>query len=507
MASSSSLQHAFIFLLLGSLRILALDKYTAAVYEHGVIQAKSTLKPVSSEEALKLMNQNIEILEDAIQKAAKQGAHIIVTPEDGIYGFFFTRETIYPYLEDIPDPQVNWIPCTDPERFGPAPVQKRLSCLARDNSIYVVANMGDKKNCSYIDPKCPHDGHYQYNTNVVFDSEGKLVARYHKFNLFEVEHQFDFPKEPELVTFDTAFGKFGLFTCFDILFHDPAITLVTQLSVDTILFPTAWMNVLPHLTAIEFHSAWAMGMRVNFLAANTHIPIYNMTGSGIYTPSGSKVCHYDAESMNGQLLVAEIYSHPSRFPTPLPTVNWSSYATTVEGFHEDPFFGFIFHDNFTLCRLEKKAGNLTVCQKSLCCHLSYRMTQQQEDELYVLGAFDGLHEVEGQYYLQICTLLKCGNRNPESCGQATTTAESYFDFYSLSGTFGTNYVFPEVLLSGIRLAPGLFQVLEDGQLISQNDTPQAVLTVTLFGRWYDKDPPSTHIHNATTVPNEINSTV
>lgn len=72
MASSSSLQHAFIFILLGGLKALALDKYTAAVYEHAVILSEATTKPVSPEEALKLMNQNMDILEDAIQKAAKQ---------------------------------------------------------------------------------------------------------------------------------------------------------------------------------------------------------------------------------------------------------------------------------------------------------------------------------------------------------------------------------------------------------------------------------------------------
>lgn len=93
------------------------------------------------------------------------------------------------------------------------------------------------------------------------------------------ELQFDSPKEPEFVTWDTTFGKFGIFTCFDILFHDPAVALVSKLGVDTIIFPTAWMNVLPHLTAIEFHSAWTMGMGVNLLSANTHLPAKNMTGN------------------------------------------------------------------------------------------------------------------------------------------------------------------------------------------------------------------------------------
>lgn len=105
-----------------------------------------------------------------------------------------------------------------------------------------------------------------------------------QYNLFEGEtRQFNYPKEPEVVTFETPFGKFGIFTCFDILFYEPAVVLVSKMQVDTVLFLTAWMNVLPFLTAVQFHSAWAMGMRVNVLAANTHNTTMEMTGNLIFT--------------------------------------------------------------------------------------------------------------------------------------------------------------------------------------------------------------------------------
>ncbi|KAF1463973.1 Pantetheinase, partial [Spheniscus demersus] len=438
MLPSQPLLHAAVFAL-AVLQALASDTFTAAVYEHAVILPDATDEPVSPDDALALMNKNMDVLEGAIKEAAQQGAHIIVTPEDGIYGWRFTRGTIYPYLEDIPDPAVNWIPCTDPARFAPAPVQERLSCMARNNSIYVVANIGDKKPCNSSDAGCPSDGRYQYNTDVVFDPEGKLVARYHK--------------------------------------------------VDTVLFPTAWMNVLPFLTAVEFHSAWAMGMGVNFLAANTHYTSMSMTGSGIYAPDGARTYYYNMKTEDGRLLIAELDSHPRLSPAFPPAVNWSLYALSVERFspNDHDFRGRIFYDWFTFTEVTKPEGNLTVCQKDLCCHLSYKVAGKREDEVYVLGAFDGLHVVEGQYYLQICTLLKCKTTDLNTCGQPVETAQTKFEMFSLSGTFGTNYVFPEVLYSGVQLAPGEFEVLNDGRLISKTRPTKPVVTVTLFGRWYEKD--------------------
>lgn len=469
----------------------SMDTFIAAVYEHAVILPNKTESLVSTEEALLLINKNIDILERAIKLAARQGAHIIVTPEDGIYGWIFTRETIYPYLEGIPDPEVNWIPCRDPRRFGYTPVQERLSCLAKENSIYIVANIGDKKPCNATDPHCPPDGRYQYNTNVVFDSKGRLTARYHKYNLFEPEIQFDFPKDSELVTFDTPFGKFGVFTCFDIFSYDPAVVVVKDAQVDSVLLPTAWYNTLPLLSAVPFHSAWARAMGVNVLAANTHNTGMHMTGSGIYSPEAVRVYHYDMETESGQLLLSELRSRPRQHATPAE-VNWSAYARTVKPFSsgQADFPGKIYFDEFSFTKLTGSAGNYTVCQKDLCCHLTYKMSESRMDEVYVLGAFDGLHTVEGQYYLQICTLLKCQTTNSRTCGEPVGSAFTKFEEFSLSGTFRTKYVFPQIVLSGSQLAlERYYEVSRDGRLRSRGGAPLPILVMALYGRVFERDPP------------------
>uniref|UniRef100_A0A2K6CGP4 Vanin 2 n=1 Tax=Macaca nemestrina TaxID=9545 RepID=A0A2K6CGP4_MACNE len=266
MVTSSFPTFVAVFALI-TLQVGTEDSFIAAVYEHAVILPNRTKTPVSQEDALNLMNKNIDILERAIKQAAAQGARIIVTPEDALYGWELTRETIFPYLEDIPDPQVNWIPCQDSHRFGHTPVQARLSCLAKINSIYVLANLGDKKPCNSRHSTCPPNGYFQYNTNVVYNPEGKLVARYHK----------------------------------------------------------------------------------------------------------------------------------------------------------------------------------------------------------------------------VCTMLKCKSTNLTTCGQPVETASTRFEMFSLSGTFGTKYVFPEVLLTEIHLSPGKFEVLKDGRLVNKNGSSGPILTVSLFGRWYTKD--------------------
>lgn len=132
------------------------------------------------------------------------------------------------------------------------------------------------------------------------------------------------------------------------------------------------------------------------------------SGSGIYAPDGARTYYYNMKTEDGRLLIAELDSHPRLSPASPPAVNWSLYALSVERFspNDHDFRGRIFYDWFTFTEVTKSEGNLTVCQKDLCCHLSYKVAGKREDEVYVLGAFDGLHVVEGQYYLQVMILWR-----------------------------------------------------------------------------------------------------
>uniref|UniRef100_A0A8I3WR37 Biotinidase n=1 Tax=Callithrix jacchus TaxID=9483 RepID=A0A8I3WR37_CALJA len=286
------------------------ESYVAAVYEHPSILSPNPLALTSRQQALELMNQNLDIYEQQVMTAAQKGVQIMVFPEDGIHGFNFTRTSIYPFLDFMPSPQVvRWNPCLEPHRFNDTEVLQRLSCMAIKGDMFLVANLGTKQPCHINDPGCPDDGRYQFNTDVVFSSNGTLVDRYRKHNLY-FEAAFDVPLQVDHTTFDTPFaGRFGVFTCFDILFFSPAVRLLRDYEVKHVVYPTAWMNQLPLLAAIEIQKAFAVAFGVNVLAANVHHPVLGMTGSGIHTPLKS-FWYHDMENPNGRLIIAQVAKNP-----------------------------------------------------------------------------------------------------------------------------------------------------------------------------------------------------
>ncbi|XP_062984664.1 biotinidase isoform X2 [Elgaria multicarinata webbii] len=483
--------------------------YMAAVYEHHVILNPNPTVITDRQSALQLMNRNLDIYEEQVIAAAKQRAQIIIFPEDGIQGFNFTRTSIYPYLDFIPYPDSGtWNPCKGAYLFNDTEVLHRLSCMALKNQVFLVVNLGTKQPCKHSDPHCPPDGRYQFNTNVVFSDSGTLIARYRKQNLY-FEYAFDTPPEIDYTTFDTPFaGKFGIFTCFDILFYEPAVNLIKQYNVKQIAYPTAWMNQLPLLSAVEFQRGFATAFNINLLAANIHQPVLGMTGSGIYTPSNSFI-YYDMESVNGKLIVAEIPVITSECEAQVQNTDnmqqsFSSFHTdnqvcskedqeahcgTAEKASWEPppiFYGEMMYDNFTFMPIMEAKGNIQVCSNTLCCYLSYQRSVLS-NELYVLGVFDDLHTVHGTYYIQACVLVKCAGLNYTSCGQEVTKASGLIDF-QLQGNFSTAVVFPLLLRSGVTLDfadhlgwKNKFYVMQ------KKGGSNGLITAALYGRWYEKD--------------------
>ncbi|XP_074468919.1 biotinidase-like [Sebastes fasciatus] len=494
------------------------SSYVAAVYEHNLILNPEPRVPLSRRDALQHMQKNLDIYEEQAARAAQQGAQILVFPEDGLQGYNFSRSSISGYLETVPDPQQeSWNPCTEPDKHNNTEVLQRLSCMARRYNLYLVANMADLQPCPLkTDPSssCPSDGRWQFNTNVVFRSDGLLVARYHKQNLF-FEESFDTPPQPEIITFNTPFaGRFGLIICFDILFHEPTVTLVEK-GVRQLIFPTAWMNTLPLLDSVQFQQAFSLGANVTLLAANLRKDKLKMTGSGIYTPFSAIYHHAQkGDPEEGRLLVA-------RVPVLDPEWVGQSVATEEEGVvrgeptsstdsgscHKeiclDPpppetaasvppsstFVSSMMRDPFTFVLLNETEGEVNVCNGTFCCHLQYRrLPQDGSKELYALGAFAGTHIVDGRFALQVCALVRCARLEVSSCGQKVEEAESKIDFL-LKGRFGTRYVYPSVLASKMVIEqPQHLETAADGRVtMRHSNMTGGLVTACLYGRMYQLD--------------------
>lgn len=435
-----------VFILLVSLEtILAATKYAtisprfkAAVYEHVVISPEKASRIFTRDEAFYWMSKNLKVFEEQTAIAAQQGAHIIVFPEYGITGFDHNRESMESFLEDIPDPNsVDWIPCTDPDRFSDTLVLRNLSCLARNNNIYVVANMGDVKACNArIENLCPKDLRYQFNTNVVFDADGRLVARYHKRNLYDESPLFDPSPEVEYITFDTPFGKFGTIVCFDLMHFTPTQVLLNFFGVKNLLVTSAWNVFYPFVMPTQMYSGLSKRNNINVIASNVRNHRYIMAGSGIFGKGVEVFSAADFESPDGVLLITELEND-----FPVSELAGSELKPIYKGIEEITFRNITYEGvydygmNMSFVVMKRRAERAVVCRKTICCITDYKFKHKDKNELYILGAVDFEMYYPGKVHMQFCAVHPCVNRTLSTCGGTVTTARSKFEHIKLQAFF------------------------------------------------------------------------
>jgi predicted amidohydrolase len=201
--------------------VIALGQSSATGYTAAYVEYQATSACGQGSCGAKTKALNAQALVSYAKEAAGKGAQIIVFPEYGITGFSSYGKSSWisgGYVEVLPS-ATGTVPCDGAiggDGSGAAPTLKTLSCAARENKIVIVANLVD-----YVQSEDAI-----YNTDIVLDSDGTFLVKYHKQNLWG-EANMDVPKDCPLKSFKTSFGvTFGVITCADLIYKQPALTLL-----------------------------------------------------------------------------------------------------------------------------------------------------------------------------------------------------------------------------------------------------------------------------------------
>ncbi|XP_065082277.1 vanin-like protein 1 [Ochlerotatus camptorhynchus] len=350
----------------------------------------------------------------------------------------------------VPDPQDAIIPCVQdsPDLLA------QLSCLAIETGKYIVINLSESFDCDSLPPEdlrpCDPAAYHRYNTNVVFDRNGTLVARYRKFNIFR-EPGTSVTFRPEIVTFDTDFGvTFGVFTCFDLLFAEPALELVKH-GVKDFVFPAMWVSEPPFLTAVQIFESWAYGNHVNLIAAGTNYDPAGSTGTGVFNGRNGAVFGFITGEPTRKLFPVRVPKiHGSLAPNTVLSDNSEIVSGRPEGnFLENIVMGQDFLDRFSTVVIKPEQVhqdfNRTLCNGDFCCDFRVSFSTDFHRNIshrYRLAVFDGVRTFQGyaDAHVTICGIITCRNESLASCGLPMYENSHFFEFdqISISGDFIAN---------------------------------------------------------------------
>ncbi|GFS93257.1 vascular non-inflammatory molecule 3 [Nephila pilipes] len=493
----------------------ATDEYfTAAVYEF--VQLYNWC-PNNTQEAKDIVRKNLDSYIVAADIAGAKGADLIAYPEYGIFPEC-DRESTKMFLETIPDPlSVHVSPCDDPETYKDMPQLYTLSCIAKNHFMYVQANTGDVQLCEGKNmTQCPKDGHLQMNTNVVFDREGYLIARYHKEHLWD-EGGMDISVEMQNPVFETDFGKFGSFVCLDVLLAR-IIDVIEEPEMDGIIFSTMWENSAPLFQSVQYFQGWAMGNNVTLIAADIQLAGQMAMGSGIFhSKEGALVYTFDPDGIS-KLLVARVPKRGHKLTEPKASITAITGNRTYEWRDDGENVPFITSHslqehlqddlhisryrqadlvNYTLVQLTEPKAHLTACNHRMCCTLKYSIANLTET--FYFAIFNGTREIFPPLYWceEDCMLVRCEPRDGKPCNDFPLWSENLFHRVSLHANFSTQFVYPSIISSHMRLVPRRewkYAVKRKSNgyksyLNFHSKKGENLVAVGLKGRCYDRDSP------------------
>lgn len=407
-------------------------------YWAGVVEFSFKERSVGNESALVSTPRNLAKYKDIINSPEADPLDIVVFPE---YGLSQVETASF-----VPNPRDLIAPCNNLEYEQ---VVRDLSCLARARQKYLVVNLVEKAFCPENNDwrPCAPNGLYHFNTNVVFDRHGRVIARYRKYNLF-AEPGINITSWSDAVTFETDFGVwFGTFICFDLMFERPALQLVKQ-GVTDFIFTTMWFSELPFLTAAQIQQAWAYTHNVNFIASGSSYPEIGSTGTGVFAGKRGRiitVMNHDAES---KLYVAQVpkIDRPQATINRQPVIKYTPSEMSNLKLKRDHIDGYLM----STLPMNVSFHEALLCQETVCCNFTLKYTvtvpsvPYQAFYSYVLAVSDIKRTFDGfaDGMITACAIFACTDAaDRKTCGtrftdRVTTVVDAVrFDSIDIVGEF------------------------------------------------------------------------
>ncbi|HTV04032.1 MAG TPA: carbon-nitrogen hydrolase [Acidobacteriaceae bacterium] len=240
-------------------------------YRVGLIQMSCSPDP----------DANLDKAADRVREAARAGAQIACLPELFRAQYFCQREDIA--LFDLAEPI-------------PGPSTERLSAVAREEKVVVIASLFERRAAGLY-----------HNTAAILESEGSLSGLYRKMHIPDdplyYEKFYFTPGDLGFRAFDTSAGKIGTLVCWDQWYPEGARLTALQ-GANVLFYPTAigWHPAEKAEFGEAQYSAWQTIQRAHAIANGVYVAAVNRVGHENGDVRGNRVEGPGLEFWGGSFL-------------------------------------------------------------------------------------------------------------------------------------------------------------------------------------------------------------
>jgi N-carbamoylputrescine amidase len=248
-------------------------KSSSSVVRLGLLQVRCSPDPAA----------NLKKALSFVERAAREGAQIICTPE-------LFRSQYFCQSEDYDNFQL--------AETIPGPTTDAFAKIAKRHRVVLVVSIFEKR----------APGIY-HNSAVVIDADGTLLGVYRKMHIPDDPLYFEkfyfTPGDLGFRAWQTRYGKIGVLICWD-QWYPEAARLTALQGAEILLYPTAigWHPREKAEQGTTQHSAWETVQRGHAVANGCFVAVTNRIG--LETPAGGDGLEFWGQSFiastSGQLL-------------------------------------------------------------------------------------------------------------------------------------------------------------------------------------------------------------